>query len=398
MPDPVAKTGTSAVHTFTGGYASLPSEYPKKYSVSARNSLIFSVEHAGPPYNSGGPFLLAKWEFVPYVYTVNPVYKISRWYGGQYTVDLQGRRLGLSASTLQSLYSAARQSGASAIARSNPTKPHVDMVTAVGELLTDGLPSIVGTASARNAASSFRGKPLSSLSKDYLSYQFGWLPLVSDVRKFASTVIRADELIRQYERGSGKDQKRQLSIPIDMPDTPSPWTKTSSTPWPTDTAPYGPWGLGTTSASFSVEARSWFEGCFRYYVPKSGLGRYATLARKLYGVRLTPDVLWNLAPWSWAADWFGNVGDVMSNISSLGSDAVALKYGYVMRGLGFHNQITTRVPLTWAGHPKQVTLGARESLVYKTRVPANPYGFSVDVPKLSPRQISILAALGLSRR
>jgi hypothetical protein len=320
--------------------------------------------------------------------------------GGRYTIDRT--MLDLLPNSVewetqaQSFYSSAIAKGATAVKRSNPTSPHVDLPVALGELVTEGLPSIMGTAVARDTVRGFRRGPLSSSSSEYLNYQFGWLPLVSDVRRFAKTVMDSENLIRNYERGSGKSQRRSLSLPVEIPEAKTR-VKTYSSFYPTDTAT---WNYGSSSSVMSYEGRMWFVGSFRYYVPPSGLARYATLARKLYGARLTPDVLWELAPWSWCLDWFGNVGDVISNASSIGSDSVVMEYGYMMHEQTVRNRITTSAstqPWPYPGSPKKATCSATETLSIKTRAVANPYGFSVDAVSLTPKQLSILAAIGLSR-
>lgn len=109
---------------------------------------------------------------------------------------------------------------------------------------------------------------------------------------------------------------------------------------------------------------------------------------------MTPEVLWELAPWSWAVDWFSNTGDVIHNISTLGYDGLVMEYGYMMT----HTQYDRRVEATALVNGVSVsarTVSRRET---KRRTVATPYGFGIDDTTLSPRQLAILAALGLSRR
>lgn len=121
-------------------------------------------------------------------------------------------------------------------------------------------------------------------------------------------------------------------------------------------------------------------------------------ANKLYGTRLTPDVLWNIAPWSWAADWFANTGDIVSNITAFGSDSLALKYGYIMR------RTRTMDHTIWQGYintpdgPNKF-VRTREAFGSETsvRLRASPYGFGTAIEALTPRQIAISASLGISR-
>jgi hypothetical protein len=115
-------------------------------------------------------------------------------------------------------------------------------------------------------------------------------------------------------------------------------------------------------------------------------------ANKVLGTRLTPKTVWELTPWSWAADWFGTTGDVMSNLSTLGHDGLVLQYGYVM-----HEQIlATSVDYKTVGAP-ELSGSYTNKLIMRQRFEATPYGFGFDLKSLTTRQVSILAALGLSK-
>lgn len=119
-------------------------------------------------------------------------------------------------------------------------------------------------------------------------------------------------------------------------------------------------------------------------------------ANKLLGTRLTPEVLWNLAPWSWAADWITNTGDVLHNISMFAQDGLVLRYGYVME--------ETIIERTWTLHgvgfkssPGPYNFSSTLREIHKVRRKATPFGFGVSEEAFTPRQYSILAALGMSR-
>jgi hypothetical protein len=114
------------------------------------------------------------------------------------------------------------------------------------------------------------------------------------------------------------------------------------------------------------------------------------------GLDPSPDTVWNLAPWSWAADWFTNAGDVVSNLSDFASGGLVMAYGYMME----HSSVTDSYRL--ADHTGLIPMmGKPRSLDVvtetKLRIRANPFGFGVAWDGLSPFQLSILAALGLSR-
>nr|UJQ85594.1 MAG: hypothetical protein 1 [Leviviridae sp.] len=147
--------------------------------------------------------------------------------------------------------------------------------------------------------------------------------------------------------------------------------------------------------------RKWFRGAFTYYVPPADSLRNAMAvasiqARKVLGISLTPDTVWNLTPWSWAIDWFSNSGDLLSNWTDWAIDNQVLLYGYIME-----HTLRERT-YTFVGEtgflpsnlrPTDVTLVVET----KKRRQASPYGFGLDWEDLTPRQQAIVAALGISR-
>jgi hypothetical protein len=118
------------------------------------------------------------------------------------------------------------------------------------------------------------------------------------------------------------------------------------------------------------------------------------MADHLYGVGLTPELLWNLTPWSWATDWFANTGDILANVSDMALYGQILRYGYVME----KTTILDRRKIT--GRLKGQPLTTYESVVkttIKRRIRANPFGFGVSFNSLNGYQLGILAALGMSK-
>ena len=349
---------------------------------------------------TGGPFSLMKYELLGTNLRVSAWKKpIIGWLGGNFTAGVALASGPPSGSGMQvsmnALTNASYSSGARAINLSNPVRPHVDMVTAVAEVVSDGLPSMVGHTLWREQTLA-----LKKAGDEYLNGTFGWLPLVSDVMKFAKTVKHSNELVAQYERGSGKRQRRSWIFPHTY--SADTIRSTVSGAYPGDSTLFVPTTVWAITNSYS---RMWFNGAFRYHVAPSGLKRYTDLASKLYGAELTPSVLWELAPWSWAADWFGNMGDVFANVSNLGSDASVMEWGYMMNESITETKISHTLlgqPLnTSRGHPeiagKSFPMSMVERTSYKTRVTAQPYRFSASLVPLSARQKATVVAVGLSR-
>jgi hypothetical protein len=127
------------------------------------------------------------------------------------------------------------------------------------------------------------------------------------------------------------------------------------------------------------------------------MARLALEAKKLLGLSLTPDTVWNLTPWSWMVDWVSNAGDVVSNISDALFDGLVLRYGYMMEHTLTSDEYFFVGPTGF-----QPTNGPRPSSItlhheVKKRVKATPYGFGLTWTSFTTRQLAILAALGITR-
>jgi hypothetical protein len=158
---------------------------------------------------------------------------------------------------------------------------------------------------------------------------------------------------------------------------------------------------GSVILETKVSRRKWFSGAFTYYCPDDStvmkdMAQNALMAKKLLGLSLTPDVVWNLAPWSWAVDWFSNAGSVISNFSDWAMFGQCLRYGYIMEHTIATNTYTYVGP-TGLGNtsyrPPPIVLRHET----KVRRKANPFGFGLTWEGLSPVQLAIAAALGISR-
>jgi hypothetical protein len=277
--------------------------------------------------------------------------------------------------------------GATAISRSIPTAPTLNSLVALSELMRDGVPSAPGVQAWRDGT--MRAK---SAGSEYLNVEFGWVPLVNDMRNFAKVVKSHSEILSDLENGSGKLTRVGYGFPGSASSNYSTGT----------TSAYRGGNTGISVAvtynyTYYKQSRTWFKGAFKYHLPASStqagkMAKYASYADKLLGIKPTPSTFWNAAPWTWALDWFGNTGDVLTNISELGQDGLALVYGYIM-AFGQTKEL-------WSSPGKEGILGPgsrTRTREFKKRLPANPYGFGVTDAMLSLNQKATLVALGLTK-
>jgi hypothetical protein len=278
--------------------------------------------------------------------------------------------------------------GTTAIARTTPTSPVFNSGVAIGETMRDGLPSVAGVHLWKERTEFYR-----SLGSEYLNHTFGWLPFIADIRNFMYAVKNHTKIITDLVDGSGK--KTRVSYKFEPSKTDILINKNCNV------ATVGG-GLWATSPGFiqgRTGKRTWFSGCFTYYVPlpdstRNSMQAWLADANRLLGARLTPDLLWSMAPWTWALDWFSNTGDLIQNFSSFGQDSLVLQYGYVM------NHWYQKYEIVIPANPSKGHGFCKRRVVSEEsyRFPSNPYfGFGA-LGTLSARQAAIVAALGLTLR
>lgn len=291
--------------------------------------------------------------------------------------------------------------GATAISRVKPGDPYIDLSTSLGELVKDGLPAIPGISLLEGKVKSFLGRG----GGEYLNYQFGIAPIVDDLKRVHKIIIDSDTILKQFERDAGKVVRRRYKFPIEQSSSYETIAENVTPAWINtidDSLPQKAAMLGRTVRQRDVYRRIWFSGSFTYTLPPDWDSKNRMLDLKskfdhLFGLTLTPETLYNLAPWSWAIDWFSSTGDVVSNASSFLTNGLVMHYGYLM----VHTIVTDTYSHDYysgssAGRPRVPDF----SFVTETkqRQAANPFGFGVAWDGLSPYQLSIAAALGLSRK
>lgn len=303
--------------------------------------------------------------------------------------------------------------GATAIARTIPTNPYSGAAAFIGEI-REGAPRIIGSALLRERVKLMRkdaqvsatlrpkgGKVASDTGSEYLNVEFGWKPLVADIRKFARAVKDSNKVITQFQRDAGRHVRRRYEFPEVAE------SSFSERGWAPGTVfgqlRIGEFDNGVQRTEDYYRRKVWFAGAYKYALPQgddllSKVKRYEQEANRLLGTRLTPDTLWQLAPWSWANDWFFNTGDVIRNLTALSFDGLALQYGYVMC------EQSREVRYIWSGRyinsARQwtpVSCMTAYGGITKQRQPATPFGFGLSWDNFTPRQIAIAAAIGTRR-
>lgn len=288
------------------------------------------------------------------------------------------------------------QMGSTAIARCLPTNPVVDGATFIGEL-KHGVPKLIGKDLFKSAFKDYR-----KYGSEYVNVEFGWKPIVSDLMKFGQSVTSSEKTLEQLHRDSGRNIHRKYTFPEEIVTTGGKASgRYCYLPQGIILPTYQYDGAGVLTDEVKITTRTWFSGCFTYHLDlgnslRERISRQAAEARKLYGLELTPEVVWNLAPWSWAADWEGSIGDVLHNVSRFSQDGLVMRYGYIMQEKTARHTINLQ-----RGGPKtdrdNGPLSMSVTSQSKTRLRATPFGFGFDMTALTGRQSAILGALGIAR-
>jgi len=284
------------------------------------------------------------------------------------------------------------QKGSTAIARTIPTNPSSETGAAIAESV-ERLPRLPGSALFGKA-----GNVSKRFADEYLNYEFGVKPTISEIDSTVQAIRNTNRILEQLERDSGRLVRRRYDFPVERTNhlVSSDAVETS---FPLlHTRQYK--GAGLRQIYRETVKRTWFSGAYTYYYAQGSdlwarLRRAEQAGNRLFGLRLTPSLAWELAPWSWAADWVTNAGDVIKNLSAFSRDGLVLQWGYIMCDYVVRDTITQRI-----NHSGGIS---RPVQVFETRVKmrrkATPYGFGLDPDwrDLSPRQLAILGALGISR-
>lgn len=283
--------------------------------------------------------------------------------------------------------------GASLVSKLAPTAPHNSVYTSLGELRNDGLPSLPFWSLLRKQ----KDENFSNLiGGEYLNYQFGIAPTISDVKSILSTVNKADKLWKQYLRDSGRLVRRRMDMDPEISTTTG--TLASGNAYiPVGTAGSHWSSVGPITYTDTTATKRWFSAAYLYYVDESslaGMDGWLERAQYLYGWKPDPSAYYNLTAWSWLLDWFTNTGDVIDNISLYLEDPFLTRWAYIME----ETSVTRTVSQGLISNEGQAcTAQIRFETNIKKRRRVNPFHLGFKGEALNGHQLAILAALGLTK-
>lgn len=281
--------------------------------------------------------------------------------------------------------------GAHVISSTLPEQPTANLIPALVELLQDGLPRLGDlrprTVAPREIASSF------------LAWEFGFKPLISDIRDTLKAVSQSRKILKEFSRRFEKTYRRGYVFPTQRVHESGIYSFASDHMYPWD-YPYNWQQRSARYDGYSItECR--FAGEYLYHQIVAGelwenIDTWADEADRLLG--LDPRRLihiWEALPWTWLVDWIANIGDVIRNVSYVGNDGLVMRYGYLT--------IDQTITVNYRGPVMNSWSSDRSLLCYtveqrrKMRVRASPYGFGLNPTGFTNKQWAILASIGLTR-
>jgi hypothetical protein len=385
--------------------------------------------HAGPPYNSGGPFTKISIEFPPQQVLGQGVYDSGsatraiwgvgtgpiRYTGGFSNPNFQGdpvsyanvsQLLGYSSPLIPSLSGWSPQ----AFARTRPALEKAGFAVFAAE--ARDIPRMLSTSAEafHDAWKAFGGSQTSigmipkKASNQFLNHQFGWLPFINDLRKFYHVYQNAASIKSRltfennrwiHRRATLLDDYQETLLASDVGMRVEPAGDYVSILL--DGTPR--WEVWERKASMITTS-----GVFKYYRPEFDAtlpdygSAFNTVQRQLtmYGARISPSNIYKAVPWTWLIDWFTDFGSVIDRAQDWALDSIVAKYLFLMRHETREVILKQYMPFKSGGAR---TLEFRRLTDVKIRRESDsPYGFGLSWDGLSPRQLAILAALGISRR
>lgn len=274
--------------------------------------------------------------------------------------------------------------GSKAVDIVQPVNPSVDLATTLAELWSE------------RKFFSLPGKN-DGLAGEYLNYQFGIAPTLSDYQDLRDTIEHADGIIRQYQRDAGRVVRREYRFKPEVQVSRS--ESTAAVFGLGHGLTYNQCSTGRLIKKTTTTQKYWFAGAFKYSIPQGAFPERMSELDRLYGVVPGVSTGWELIPFSWLVDYFVPIGGILSNLDAFLKDGLVMPYAYIMSTTEVVDEYDWLGPIRGSGGD-YMTVGV-QAVVKKTRLRrrrANPFGFGLLGTDLSPQQLSIIAALGITLR
>lgn len=389
--------------------------------------------HAGPPYREGGPFRKIKIEYrMPGngqlgVGSLITNFKRSLWpdfgrvkYTGVCNLNMSWPgsidmiHLGANLAQNSPLIPSTSSLDGAAWDKTKPKIEQGGLFVALAEIrdvphmLKKSAEGFHDAWSLLSKKSSWRQAPKIA-SDHFLNHNFGWVPFLKDVKDTINNVINANDRIGRLTNENGKWIRRR-AILVNQRDVVTVNKGAGWSIWPSDDDFLNIASGHYQQPSWEIQEEKWTHaesvGSFRYYLPEfdkgsdNYFGALNTVKRQidLHGARVNPSNIYKAIPWTWLVDWVSGAGRNIQIAQDQTLDNMAARYLYLT-----HHQVSTLtlrnvIPFNAASGGTKVFEFTQVTDVKQRREAESPYGFSLPWDGLTPKQLAILAALGISRK
>lgn len=257
------------------------------------------------------------------------------------------------------------------VARTNPSRPEVDLPVFVGEL--KDFPELF-----RSALDILRTKNwIKKAATANLSYQFGVAPLVSDFQNLMKFSEALDKRVEELKRLEKKGLRRTIKI--------GGYTN-QFTEWRTFQSNHASFSGPVTCITRELLSGyvKWYPASSRW--PKDAAGLRSLAKKALLGLVVDPSTFWELIPFSWLVDYCSSAGTFLMSTRNI----VPCTHTAV--------QVMSHKQSQWTAPEVTNSWGTMSSIYCqvdtKSRRLVSP-AISAHLPVLSNRQLSILGSIGV---
>lgn len=368
-----------------------PSSWHVRTALEQSNMYAGDTGHYGYPNfpddrNVGGAFLLKKYTSYSDVSSVGTI-----WRGGPLNQYYTGGMVHGSPD-IGAVFSNADTSdswASDAYSKMKPAQPKFQALNAIYELR-----ELPGQLRQR-----FLSSGLKAIPNYWLALQFGWKPLLNDIRNYVITQMKSQDTIKQLLRDNGRPVRRRIKAQEAVVSE----FKTSGAAYaavrPVLVTNYYP-----KSPTYQTTVREtlthWASAEFKYWLPEGPRDVNWTNAMKarIFGLNPSPSVVWNALPWTWLIDWHVDIGTMLSNMDAGVANRLAARHFYIMaewKRVGI--QESQAFFLRQNGENVMVSGSGFDTAATMSRIAGSPFGWNVNETGLSGMQLSILGSLGMSR-
>lgn len=241
----------------------------------------------------------------------------------------------------------------------------------------------------------------------FLNHSFGWVPFIKDIEATCDNIINSDEKIRRISANNGKDQRRRVTL----------LNHTEETVLGGDNlCLVSPGNIAFIQSMFSAQPsyevtlmrkiHAHSVGRFRYYIPyfdsnnPEALGVLGAARRQLaiHGARISPANVYKSIKWTWLIDWVSNSGRTVSALNDQLLDNMAATYLFLCHTEEKTYHFRQILPFVASSGGPKVLEWTRFIGVKQRKEAEAPFGFGLSWESLSPKQLALLAAIGITRR